>query len=219
MRHASGEILALGIGVALSPAAIITVILMLAAREGRASALAFVAGWMVSLGVLGTIVLLVADGADARRNDSPADWVVALQIVLGGLLLVVAVRQWRSRTEAESEPAAWMQKVDTLTPLRAIGLAVLLASVKPKNLILTVSAAIAIAETGVSGSAQAGALAVFVLLGTLGPGIPLAISLFMRERAAVVLGGVRDWMVRENATIIAVLCVVFSAKLLGDAIS
>ena len=146
---------------------------------------------------------------------------IVVQVVLGVLLLLLAVRQWRGRPrgDAEPEPPAWAQRLDTLTPPRAAGMAVLLAAVKPKNLLLTVGAAVAVAETGVSTSAQVGALAVFVLLGTLGPGIALAISLLMRERAALILAGVRDWMVRENATIIAVLCLVFAAKLLGNAIS
>ena len=111
-----------------------------------------------------------------------------------------------------------MQKVDGLTTPRAAGMAVLLAAVKPKNLLLTIGAAVAIAELGVSASAQAGALAVFVFLGTLAPGIPLAISLLMRERGAAILAEVRSWMVRENTTIVAVLCLVFAAKLLGDAV-
>ena len=97
-------------------------------------------------------------------------------------------------------------------------MAMLLAAAKPKNLLLTIGAAIAVAELGVSASAQAGALAVFVFLGTLAPGIPLAISLLMRERGTAILAGVRSWMVRENATIVVVLCLVFAAKLLGDAL-
>ena len=48
-------------------------------------------------------------------------------------------------------------------------MAVLLAAVKPKNLLLTVGAAVAVAETGVSTSAQVGALAVFVLRGRSAP--------------------------------------------------
>jgi hypothetical protein len=36
----------------------------------------------------------------------------------------------------------------------------------------------------------------------------------MRERGAEV----RSWMVRENRTIVAVLCLVFAVKLLGDAL-
>jgi hypothetical protein len=56
-------------------------------------------------------------------------------------------------------------------------------------------------------------------LGTVGPAIPVAIYFLMRERAAAILGGMRDWMARENTTIMAVLCAVIGAKLVGDAIS
>ncbi len=146
---------------------------------------------------------------------------IAVQVVLGVLLLLLAVQQWRARPrgEAQPEPPAWMQKIDALTAPKAAGTAVLLAAVKPKIPLLTIGAAVAIAETGANTSAQIVALAVFVLLGTLGPAIPLAVSLLMRERATVILEGVRDWMVRENATIIAVLFLIFGVKLLGNAIS
>ena len=87
-----------------------------------------------------------------------------------------------------------MQKVDGLTTPRAAAMAVFLAAGKPKNLILTIAAAVAIAELGVSASAQASALAVFVFLGPLAPGIPLAVSLLMRERGAAILAEVRSWM-------------------------
>ena len=58
-----------------------------------------------------------------------------------------------------------------------------------------------------------------MLIGTLGPGIPVAIYFVMRERAAGILEHLRDWMARENAAIMAVLCLVIGAKLIGDAIS
>ena len=221
MSQAIGEVLAFGLGVALSPAAVIAVVLMLVAPGGRVSASVFVATWALSLGAVGTVALLLADGANARQDAAPADWVIAVQIGLALLLLLLAARQWRKRGDHEAEPElpVWMQKVDGLTTPRAAGTAVLLAAVKPKNLLLTIGAAVAIAELGVSASAQAGALAVFVFLGTLAPGIPFALSLLMRDRGAVILAEVRSWMVRENTTIVAVLCVIFAGKLLGDAVS
>ncbi len=76
MGRAIGEVLAFGAGVALSPLAIIAVVLMLAAPHGRTRAAAFLAGWIVGLGVVGTVVLLVADAADAddggRRRPGSA---------------------------------------------------------------------------------------------------------------------------------------------------
>ena len=58
----------------------------------------------------------------------------------------------------------------------------------------------------------------FVALGTLAPGIPLGIHVLMRDRGAAILGRLREWMIRENATIVAVLCLVIGAKLIGDAV-
>jgi hypothetical protein len=36
--------------------------------------------------------------------------------------------------------------------------------------------------------------------------------------AAAILESLRDWMTRENATVMAVLCLIIAAKLIGDAI-
>jgi threonine/homoserine/homoserine lactone efflux protein len=117
------------------------------------------------------------------------------------------------------ELPAWMKTIDTFTPAKAAGMGVLLSAVNPKNLILVVGAAAAIAQTGAGAVDQAVALAVFVLLGTLGPGVPVGIYFLMRDRAADILGNLRGWMARENATIMAVLCLIIGAKLIGDAIS
>jgi threonine/homoserine/homoserine lactone efflux protein len=112
-----------------------------------------------------------------------------------------------------------MKTIDTFKAPKAAGMAVLLSAVNPKNLILVAGAAAAIAQTGASSGDQAVALAVFVLLGTLGPAIPVAIYFLMRDRAAQILDSLRGWMARENTTIMAVLCLIIGAKLIGDAIS
>jgi threonine/homoserine/homoserine lactone efflux protein len=218
---AIGQVLSFGVGIALSPIPIIGVVLMLGTPNAGANGLAFIAGWVFGLAVVGTIVLLVASGAGASDGGAPADWVSVVKLALGMLLGVVAVRQWHARPRGDAEPElpGWMKTIDTFTPPKAAGMAVLLSAVNPKNLLLVVGAAAAIAQTGASTVDQAVALLVFVLLGTLGPGIPVAIYLLMREHAAVVLEGMRGWMARENATIMAVLCMVIGAKLVGDAIS
>lgn len=218
---AIGEVVAFGLGVALSPAATIAVVLMVVKPGGRVGATVFVASWFASLTIVATLTLLLADGADAGRSDGPADWVIAVQTALGLLLVYVAIRQWRERgrDEPNDELPAWMKKVDGLTPRRAAVMAVVLAAVKPKNLILTIGAAIAVAELGVSPGAQAAGVAAFLILGTLAPGLPLAVSVLTRERGAAFLESAKSWMVSENHTIVAVLCLVFAAKLLGSALS
>jgi threonine/homoserine/homoserine lactone efflux protein len=219
--QAIGQVIAFAVGVALSPVPIIGVVLMLSGPRARSNGPAFLLGWMLGLAVVGTIVLLVASGAEASEEGTPATWVGVVKIVLGVLLLFVAARQWRGRPREgeEAELPGWMRAVDTFTAPRAFGLAAALAAINPKNLLLTVGAAAAIAQTGASTGNQAIALAVFVLLAASGPGIPVAIYFLMGGRAAALLSTLRGWMVGENATIMAVICLIIGAKLIGDAIT
>jgi threonine/homoserine/homoserine lactone efflux protein len=219
--EAIGQVLSLGVGVALSPVPIIAVVLMLGTPRARADGPAFVVGWVVGLAVVGTIVLLAASGGDASQRGEPATWVGVVQLVLGGLLVLLAVKQWRGRPHEAGEAALpkWMQAIDSFGPGKALGMGVLLSGVNPKNLILTLGAAAAIAQTGIETGQQAVALAVFILIGTLGPGLPVAIYFLMGARAEHVLDELKRWMAGHNAAIMAVLCLVIGTKLIGDGVS
>jgi threonine/homoserine/homoserine lactone efflux protein len=217
---AIGQVLSLGVGVALSPVPIIAVVLMLGTPRARANGPAFVLGWVVGLAVVGTLVLLAAGGAGASDGGEPATWVDVVKLVLGALLLLLALRQWRGRPREGDEAALpkWMQAIDTFSPIRAFAMATALSGINPKNLLLTVAAAGAIAQTGVDAGQQAIALAVFIAVGTLGPGLPVAIYFALGSRAKHVLDELKLWMAAHNAAIMAVLCLVIGAKLIGDAI-
>jgi threonine/homoserine/homoserine lactone efflux protein len=221
MGEAIGQVLTLGVGVALSPVPIIAVVLMLGTPRARANGPAFVLGWVAGLAVAGTVILLVSSGADASEDGDPANWVGVLKIVLGLLLLLVAARTWkvRPRGEQEAELPRWMKTIDTFTASRAFGFGALLSGVNPKNLLLTAGAAAAIAQTGIPAGEQAVALAVFIAVATLGPGIPVAIYFAMGERAERLLDNLKAWMGAHNAAIMAVLCLVIATKLIGDGIS
>jgi threonine/homoserine/homoserine lactone efflux protein len=221
MGDAIGQVLLFGLGVALSPLPIIGVVLMLGTPRGRANGPAFVGGWVVGLTGIGAVILLVSSGADASQNGQPADWVNVLKLVLGVLLLLVAVRQWRSRPAAGIEPPMpkWMKTIGGFNAGRAAALGLALAVLNPKNLLLTVSAAAAIAQTGASTGSQAVALGVFVLIGTVSTGGPVVFYFAMGDRSQRTLGALQSWMAQHNTAIMAVLCLVIGAKLIGDAIS
>jgi threonine/homoserine/homoserine lactone efflux protein len=221
VAEAIGQILTLGVGVALSPIPIIAVVLMLGTPRGRANGPAFVLGWVIGLAVVGAIVLAVAGGAGAKEDAEPATWVDVVKIAVGVLLVLVAVRQWRGRPrrDAEAELPGWMRTIDTFTPTRSLAIAAGLSGINPKNLLLTVGAATAIAQTDISTGEQAIALAVFILVGTLGPGIPVAIYFVLGDRARRLLDDLKTRMAANNAAIMAVLCLVIGVKLIGDGIS
>jgi threonine/homoserine/homoserine lactone efflux protein len=220
MADAIGQVLSLGVGVALSPVPIIGVVLMLGTPRARTNGPAFILGWVIGLAVVGTIVLVVSSGAGAEEGGEPADWVSALKLVLGLLLVLVAAKQWRGRPHGDDEASLpkWMATIDRFTASRASAMGLALSAINPKNLILTVGAATAIAQTGAATADQAVALAVFVLIGTLGPGVPVAVYFLLGERSEEILGRLKTWMAGNNAAIMAVLCLVIGAKLVGDAI-
>ncbi len=221
MGEAIGAVLPLAVGVALSPIPIIAVVLMLATPRGRANGISFVLGWIVGLAVAGTVVLLISGGAGAGDVGAPATWVDIVELVLGLGLVGLAAVQWRHRprTGADAGLPAWMTTIDTVTPVKSAGLGVALSALNPKNLLITVGAAAAIAQTGTAPGGEAVALAVFVLLGTVGPAVPLGIYVLLGTRSSAVLASLRGWMAAHNTAIMSVLLVLIGIKLIGDGVS
>ncbi len=221
MGRAIGQVIPLGIGVALSPLPVIAVILMLNTPRGRVTGPSFLAGWVLALAGLAAVVLLVADEANAGEAGGAKGWVTILKALLGVLLIVVAWRQWRARPRDGELPElpGWMQKVESFTPARAAAVAAAFAAVKPKNLLLTIAAGTAVAQTSSGAGTQATALLVFVVVASMGIGAPVAIGLVMGDRSERLLADLRDWMVRWNTTIVAVICLVLAVKLIADAIA
>ena len=217
---AIGGALPLAVGVALSPIPIVAVVLMLTTRRARVNGPLFIAGWLAGLAIVGAIALSIADPADASSSGAPATWVSWLKVVIGAALLLVAARQFHTRPRSGDrvELPKWIGRVDEIKPLQAAGLGVVMGGLNPKNLLLAAAAAAAIAQTGISGGAQAIAYAVFALVGTLGVGTPVAIYVAMGARSEKPLSELKDWMAQHNAVITAVICVIIGVKLIGDAI-
>jgi hypothetical protein len=221
MGRAIGGSLPLAVGIALSPVAVIAVVLMLTSRKARVNGPAFVLGWLVGLGVVGAVVLSIAGSSGASESGSPAAWVSWVKIALGILLLLVGVRQFRNRPHAGAAPLMpkWMGTIDKTSPVAALGLAAFFSAANPKNLLLAVGGAAAIAQTGIPAGQQAIAYLVFALIATLGVGIPVGVYFMMGKRSEKLLAGLKDWMMVHNAVIMTVLCLIIAAKLIGDAIS
>jgi threonine/homoserine/homoserine lactone efflux protein len=194
---------------------------MLVSRRGRANGPAFLVGWIAGLAIVGAIVLSVSSGADASDGGQPATWLSVLKLVLGALLLLVGVKQWRGRPRAQGETRTpkWMSALDTFTPVKAAGAGALLSGLNPKNTLLAIGGAAAIAGTGIATGQQVVAYALFVVIATIGVGAPVVISFVMGDRSGQVLDEIKDWMGRYNAVIMAVLMLLLGVKLIGDGIS
>ena len=221
MGTAIGTTLPLAVGVAISPLAIIAVILLLVTPRARTTGPAFLVGWLLGLAVVGAMVLVVVEPAGATSTSNPATWASVLQLAIGALLLLFAITQWRGRPVdgQGADTPKWMGAIDAFTPAKALLLGAVFSGVKPKNLLLTIGAASLIAETGISGAQEAIALAIFVIVGSVGIAVPVVIYFALGTRADTVLERMKAWMLLHNAVIMTTLCVVFGAVLIGDAIS
>lgn len=217
MGEAIGQILGLAIGVAISPVPIIALILMLFSRSAAANSLSFLLGWLI--GIAGVAIAVLAIGLESSGDDADSGGVA--KVVIGALFIVLAARQWRSRPADGEQPAlpGWMATVDSFTPPKAFGLAILLSAVNPKNLGLTIAAGATIGSVDLDGAEQAVVVAVYVVLASITLIVPVVGYLAARDRMTPVLDSMKSWLTANNATVMAVLFLVLGAKVLGDGIS
>ena len=221
MGQAIGDMLPAAVGVAISPIPIIAVVLMLVSPRGRVNGPAYLMGQVVGVAGAGAVVLLIAGSAGTSDEGQPAGWVNWLKLVLGALLLVLALKQWRGRPRGGHPPEIpkWMDAIDDFTPVKAFGAGIALSALNPKNLILTIAGMAAIVSAGIPADEEAVALAVFTLIGSLGVAIPVVIYFALGERSGPVLGRLKEWMAQNNAVIMAVILLLIGVKLIGDAIA
>jgi threonine/homoserine/homoserine lactone efflux protein len=221
MGQAIGSVIPLAVAVAIFPVPIIALLLVIGSDGGSAKGLAFVLAWSAGLAVVGVSFLLLAGVADASASGEPATWVAVLLLSLGLLLLWSAVKQWRGRPRPGDEPPLpiWMRALSEFSAAKAAGTGFALTALNPKNVMLTAAAAAEIADVGLPRSQEVVVLAAFVVLASTGVLTPLVLSVALEDRSRRLLDGVRGWLARNNAVIMAVLFLVIGAKLIGDAIS
>src|ERR1700712_1069171 len=146
MGAAIGSILPFAFGIAISPIPIIAAILMLLSPKARGTSVGFLIGWVLGITVAIVVFPLVSALLPAGGDDSSNPTAGVIKIVLGVVLLLLAARHWRSRPKGDAEPVLpkWMSAIDSMTPVKGLGLGFLLAAVNPKNLLMAIAAGVAL---------------------------------------------------------------------------
>ncbi len=221
MGSAIGDTLPLAVGVAVSPLPIVAIILMLFSKRAKSNGLAFVLGWMLGIVVVGGIVLALGNAANISSGGESGMTTSVLRLALGLLLLGVAVRNWRKRPKPGEDLhlPKWMAGLDALMPTKALGLGALLSGLNPKNLAFIVGASLAIIQASLSIGQTIVVFAVFVIIASCTVAGPAIFYAAGGEKAATTLDRMKVWLLANNATVMAVLCLVLGAVLLGKGIS
>ena len=220
MGNLFGQLLPLAVGVALSPVPVIAVVLILFTDHARANSLAFLLGWLLGLALVGGAAIALVD---VSSGDASGESTVSgiIKLVLGFLLLLLAVKNWRSRPGEgeESQMPKWMSALDAFNAVKSCGIALLLSGLNPKNLALAVAAGATIAAAQLGTSDSIIALIVFVVIASLTVAAPVLFYLVMGQKAEAGLTELKKWLAANNAAVTAVIFLVFAAKLIGDGIS
>jgi threonine/homoserine/homoserine lactone efflux protein len=176
---------------------------------------------VVALAAVSAIVYLLSHDGNVATSTTASDSVSWGKIALGVGLLAMARRNWRKRPAPGEEPALpkWLATVETVSPVKALGLGVALAAVNPKNLILTAGAAAGLAQVpGLSPTDAVVALAVFVVIASLTIAGPVVYSLLGGARAKATLDSAKTWLTAHNAAVMGVLFLVFGVDLIAKGI-
>lgn len=213
------DLLTLGIAVAISPLAIVAVILMATSGKGRTNGTAFLLGCYVwAIAFVGILVLVGRAVGTDEPDSGPHITVDIIEIVLGIAMLVLALLQWRSKSSRE--PPKWMASLDGLTVWRAFFVGVLLSGpLSPKDLPLLIAASGRISQALLPVGEVVAVILIFGLIGVTAAAIPWIVSIVSPGKVEVRLSGMRTWLVSNHAVIMAVLFVILGFKLIGSGIS
>ena len=221
MGKAIGEILPYAVAASITVSAIVGIILMLVTPKAKTNGTAFAVGYVLGFALVGTIVIVLAGGKDYSSGSGPTQTVSIIKLLLGLLLLVAAVREWRGRPRKGATPTMpkWMGTIDSFTAGKSFGLGVLLSAVNPKNLAMSLAAGLAIAQAAIPTGQEVVVLIIYIVVGASTVLAPVVVYFAMGDRAAAILHGWRKWLEENNAVVTAVVLIVLAAVLIGKGIT
>jgi len=115
----------IGLAVTLDPLPLTAFLIVLPSKRGARKGAAFTFGWLVSLAIVVTVTVLATGNDPPKPSTAPTLAALAVKIVLGVVLMVIAVRRIRARGKPKppKKPPKWQEHVDSMSPWFAMGLA------------------------------------------------------------------------------------------------
>ena len=157
------NLLIIALGITLEPIPFTAFAVVLASKNGVSRAAYFISGWILSLAIVVAGTLAATQNRPPKPSTAPSVAVLAVKLLLGAVLLVMALRRWRKmgRPKKPKDPPKWQSGVDGMSRWFALALGPL---TQPWGL---VAAGVAIIVDAKLGSWQSGVtLVIFCLLST-----------------------------------------------------
>lgn len=211
------EVIPPAVGMMLvNPVPMTAVILLLFSPRAKVSGPAFVVGWVLGMSlVFGLLLLFVPGDTLHQQTREPSTIASIVRLLLGIGLLYLASRQWRQRSGSDDDatPPQWMLRLEQARPFKIMWFGAALSSLNPKDLMLTVSAFVIVAQADLSRNAQIIAFSVYVLIASLGVATPVIWYFLRQERATKILATWRIWLAANHATLMTIVLLLFGVIL------
>ena len=134
--------------------------------------------------------------------------------MIGLALVGLGFNQWRKRPDPNAKPkeSGLLKRLDTmlssselLTPLRALGLAIVMSALSPKNIALMLAAGVAMNSSDLALTDKGLLIAVFVITASITIGIPVIYAVVEGEKAEARLNQSKNWLLENNACVVAAM--------------
>lgn len=204
------------IGVALSPAGIVQLILVLLSNRAKVNGAVYLATVMATVFLIPVIGAFAVEVTTDESTDQPSTVKGVVLVALGALLLLVAVKNWRNRADT-SVPAVF-DTIARMGPGAVFVLAVGVACFNPKNLLMLLAAGADAGASGQSTAAIVGALAIFTVIATLPFSLAVGYMFVGGAKATVGLERLRNWLTGHNRMIMAIVLGVLAVAILAKGI-
>ena len=205
----------LGLAITLEPIPFTAFALVLASEHGVSKAAFFIAGWILSLAVVVAATLAATQNNPPKPSTAPSTASLAVKIVIGAVLLVIALRRRRmmGRPKKPKDPPKWQTGIDNMSKWFALGLGPL---TQPWGLI---AAGVAVIVDAKLGSWQSSlALIGFCVLATATYLVAEIYAWLRPEATKVLLDRVRQWISTHTDQAIVILSGVVGAWLIADSV-
>lgn len=118
------DLILIGLAITLEPIPLTAFILVLASKGGVRKGAAFIFGWLLSLAVVVALTILVTGNKPPKPNTAPSLAALAVKILIGVVLVIIAVRQWRrmGKPKKPKKTPKWQTGIDNMSPWFAIAL-------------------------------------------------------------------------------------------------
>jgi hypothetical protein len=117
----------------VAPLPITVVITLLMSNGGIAKALGFAAALIGAFAALGAVALATAS-TNAGASEKGGAITGTIIAVLGGVLVVIAIKQLVQAPDPDAPPPKYMAKLDAMSPARAAGFGLILSLINFKQL-------------------------------------------------------------------------------------